>query len=206
MKLLFQAFHLLHSPAVEVLWMIPVEVLLLESLHRTFATAAVARTPDVFSFNARIKAQVATGDMQGQRARGPAVGAWHFGQFNFSRISSTPSIFNLIPMFFSYHMSQPIAFLDLAPTTFALYFSPIRFLIVCILFFLMFFTIFPWQLLNFSCGLLPSLFFLWARPPLQVRSIISLEQFQHLMPSTVSTLLLPNFFYHNITTSMLSSC
>jgi len=123
--------------------MIPVEVLLLESLHRTFATAAVARTPDVFSFNARIKAQVATGDMQGQRARGPAVGAWHFGQFNFSRISSTPSIFNLIPMFFSYHMSQPIAFLDLAPTTFALYFSPIRFLIVCILFFLMFFTIFP---------------------------------------------------------------
>ena len=61
-KLLFQIFHSLHCPAVDSGW-------LLESFHPRFATAAVARIPDVFSFNARIKAHVATGDMQGHRGR-----------------------------------------------------------------------------------------------------------------------------------------
>ena len=71
---------------------------------------------------------------------------------------------------------------------------------LCLLFFLMFFTIFPWQLPNFSWVITRSFF------PMSKASITSSifppKHFQHLMPSTFTA-----FFYHIITTgnSILSS-
>ena len=55
-----------------------------------------------------------------------------------THISSTTSMFNFISMLSSSQMSRPIAFLNFTPTHFTLYFPPVIFLIVCLLFFLMF--------------------------------------------------------------------
>lgn len=65
-----------------------------------------------------------------------------------TRVPPTPSIFNPIPMYFI-SQTSPVSFLYSAPSTFAPYFPHIIFLIVCIIFFLLFFTIFLWQLPNF---------------------------------------------------------
>ncbi len=110
-------------------------------------------------------------------------------------ISPTPSIFNSIPMLFSCQMPWPIAFLNFAPTTFALYFPPIILLIVCFLFFLMFFTIFLWQLPNFFWVITRPFFPMSKACIASITSnIISPKHFQHLTPSTFPTLFLLNFF------------
>ncbi len=68
------------------------------------------------------------------------------------------------------------------------------------------FTIIPWQLPSFLRGIICP--FLPVSKASIISSIISPKHFQDLMPSTFTTLLLLNFFYHNITTrnSMFSSC
>ena len=75
-----------------------------------------------------------------------------------------------------------------------------------VLFFLMFVTIFLWQLPNFFCAITRS-FFPMSRAS-NTSSTISSKHLRHLTPSTFTTLLLPSFFYHNVTplNSVLSSC
>ncbi len=94
-------------------------------------------------------------------------------------------------------MAPAIAFLNFAPTPFALYFPLIIFLIVCFLFFLMFFPIFPWHLPDFLQSIAFPFFSMSKAST--TSSILPTEHFQHLVLRTFTTLFL-NFFYHNVST------
>ena len=125
----------------------------------------------------------------------------HDGQFNFSllpprpRHTYLPDPLHFQPRSYAFYflnvlttMAPAIAFLNFAPTPFALYFPLIIFLIVCFLFFLVFFPIFPWHLPDFLQSI--------ARHPLQVAfSPLNISS----VPPAFTTLFL-NFFCHNVST------
>lgn len=118
------------------------------------------------------------------------------------QIVSRP-ILNPFVTLFNSQMSYPIAFLKFAPTTFVPCCPPV--ILNCIPSFL--------PHVPHMSVTTPKLFLVYylahsfLRHPLQV-ALSSLKKIQRFVPSTFVTLLLLNFFYHNITTRnpMFSSC